>query len=176
MKLTKSALVKIIKEEINNLLENETPLQRNRRIRKDREAAAQQTRNKRYADAMGRENTLPYGVSAADHRAAEASRTRKARLQQARDDGRLKEEEMERQPADATWRDSETEAGGIVTTKDGLEVPVHATTSVAYLRKVVDHLEELGVKSITEDGQPEISVLDFLKTKLLYSDNPPDLG
>jgi hypothetical protein len=85
-------------------------------------------------------------------------------------------EEMERQPADATWRDSETEAGGIVTTKDGLEVPVHATTSVAYLRKVVDHLEELGVKSITEDGQPEISVLDFLKTKLLYSDNPPDLG
>ena len=85
-------------------------------------------------------------------------------------------EEMEHQPADATWRDSETEAGGIVTTKDGLEVPVHATTSVAYLRKVVDHLEELGVKSITEDGQPEISVLDFLKTKLLYSDNPPDLG
>ena len=55
-------------------------------------------------------------------------------------------------------------------------MPVHATTSVAYLRKVVDHLEELGVKSITEDGQPEISVLDFLKTKLLYSDNPPDLG
>jgi len=170
MKITKQRLLNLIKEEVNNLLENETPLQRNRRIRKAREAAAQQTRNQRYADAMGRENTLPYGVSAADHRAAEASKIRKARLQQARDDGRLKEEEMGPQPTKATWRDSETEAGGFV------ELFVPATTRKGDLEKVAADLAKAGIESITEDGQPEISVLDLLKTKLLYSDESPDLG
>ena len=79
-------------------------------------------------------------------------------------------EEMDYQPADATWRDSETEAGGFV------ELFVPATTRVEDLEKVAADLEKAGIKSITEDGQPEISVLDFLKTKLLYSDKRPDLG
>ena len=79
-------------------------------------------------------------------------------------------EEMEHQPIKATWRDSETEAGGFV------ELFVPATTRVEDLEKVAADLEKAGIKSITEDGQPEISVLDFLKTKLLYSNNPPDLG
>ena len=163
MKLTKHTLMELIKEEVTKLFENETPLQRNRRIRKAREAEAQEIRNQRYAKAMGRENTLPYGVSAADHREAEAAKIRKARLQQARDDGRLKEEK-EHQPLDAYW--SGTNEEGVVTTKDGHRIVVRATTNVDDLKKVAAALEALGVQSIAteDDPVPEVSVLDLLKT------------
>ena len=74
------------------------------------------------------------------------------------------EEEMEHQPLDAYW--SGTNEEGLVTTKDGHQIVVKATTDVEDLKKVASALEALGVRSIAteDDPVPEVSILDLLKT------------
>ncbi|HAI18656.1 MAG TPA: hypothetical protein DCM10_11840 [Xanthomarina gelatinilytica] len=79
-------------------------------------------------------------------------------------------EEDERQLYGATWRDSETESGGFI------EIFIPGTQDDEVLEKVAADLEELGVESITDGSGPESSVLDFLRTVLLYSEEKPDLG
>lgn len=73
-------------------------------------------------------------------------------------------EEREHQPLDAYW--SGTNEKGVVTTKDGHRIIVHATTDVNDLEKIASVLQALGVESIaTEDDPiPEVSILDLLKT------------
>jgi len=72
--------------------------------------------------------------------------------------------EEEDHSLDAYW--SGTNQEGLVTTRDGHEIVVRATTDVEDLKRIAAALEALGVRSIaTEDSPiPETSILDLLKT------------